>query len=260
MDEKGSDPRKAFGKVRPRPKVLSSIIHPGHPSKRGRKADYSPYSTSGRKGFAKTHAIQATIGGSGAFVADRQYAVLKYAEALFPGAAAPSFRFVYRGNSLFDPGFTAGAVQPAGFNQWQSQYSHYRVLWSKIKITPWSATTADSPNIWNLYPCNSSSPFTNTIKTSSSQPYGKQMLSWVNTQGIKGASIQNFMTTRKIWGDRTEFDTVYQAAVTANPAAPWFWIIDAETIDATNFSTSAEGVYVEITYGCYFEGRQAALN
>jgi hypothetical protein len=82
----------------------------------------------------------------------------------------------------------------------------------------------------------------------------------VNTQGNKAGTVTNFMASRKIWGDRNDFDATYGAAVNTNPGATWFWIIDAETIDASNFSTTTDGCFVQIEYGVVFEARTNLTN
>jgi hypothetical protein len=147
-----------------------------------------------------------------------------------------------------------------GYAQLIGMYSHYRVLWSKIKIRPWSSSDGNVPKIWNVYPSLSSSPFTNVMKASASQAYGKTMMSYYSTTGNKQDSVTNFMASRKIWGDRNDYDSTYGAAAT-NPAAPWYWMIDAESIDASsNFSTTTEGCFVEISYGVVFEARTNLTN
>lgn len=74
---------------------------------------------------------------------------------------------------------------------------------------------------------------------------------WVN---YSNNSIVNYMSTKKIFGDRHDYDVNYAALTTANPAAVWFWVVDWATLDTGN--TAAQDVmYIEVEYGVRFEGK-----
>lgn len=118
-----------------------------------------------------------------------------------------------------------------------------------------STTSAVSPGFMSVYPCTSSNPFTNNIGNANAATYSKTCSIFANQQNERCNVVRNYMTTPKIWGELDAQDSIYQAAVTTNPATAWFWNVDSATIDGTNFSTTTTYWVVEIIYGVCFEGR-----
>lgn len=114
------------------------------------------------------------------------------------------------------------------------------------------STSATNPAQLSVYPSIASNPFSSTLADNGSQAYGKEGMGFAN--GGKPLSLSNFMSTRKIWGDRSEIDSVYQSSVTTNPNAAWYWICDAVTLAGGNFATT-DGMHVTLQFGCFFEGR-----
>lgn len=199
---------------------------------------------------ARYTAIQKSIGFSGNIAPDRLYTVLKFTDwGVF--SAAPANRLVFRANSIFDPGFTAGSAQPPGFDQLATIYAYYRVLWCSIKVTMALSTSATNPAQLSVYPSIASNPFTTTVGNNGSQAYGKETIGFVSSN-MK--SLTNFMSTKKIWGDRSEIDSVYQSSITTNPNAAWYWICDAITLTGGNFANT-DAMHVTLQFGCFFEGR-----
>lgn len=206
------------------------------------------------KSWPSSNAITRQIGHSGAIVPDRLFTKLKYTQVL-QGGAASFLRQVFRGNSVFDPDFTGGGNQPAGFDQLATLYAYYRVYWSTCKVTFQSTGSATPPGMMSLYPSNSSSPFSIGLGSSLSASYAKTANIWVNETNPKSNRVSNYMSTPKIWGELDAQDSVYASAVTTNPSASWYWVCDAVTLDGSNFGTGAFWTY-EITYGVCFEARQ----
>lgn len=202
-------------------------------------------------------AITKSIGGSGGLVPDRLRTVLKFTQ-YFSLTAGPATRSVYRGNSLFDPGFTAGSDQPVGFDYLAQLYAYYRVLWSRIKVTPALSTSGTNPQMITVYPSISANPFTTTVGNNASQAYGKDVVAFANSENSR--PLYNYMSTRKIFGDRWDNDVTYGAQVSANPTTVWNWIVDAVTISGASAAVG-DSVVVTIWYGADFEGRnQLALS
>lgn len=204
-------------------------------------------------------AITKTIGNSGSIFPDRLRTQVKVCY-IIDASAAPTYRFVFRGNSCFDPGYTSGAAQPAGWTALSAAYSFYRVLWSKIKVQYVNVGGTTHPFVSTIYPSNTSSPFTATPAGLPGVRYGNtRLMSNNGTGGITPngpggvANVQyNAMSTKKITGDRSDLDSTFSAAVTANPTQPWYWIHDAATLDAGNFAATDSFVY-EITFGVDME-------
>lgn len=219
-------------------------------------AYYAPRFHLGSRFSQKTKASVARIDGGVGMAPDALYTKLYWA-ATYPCTAAPANRFVIVANGLFDPGFTTGATQPAGFDQWAALYAGYRVLWSKIEVQFVSRTTADAPYIISVYPSISSNPFSTTAPDNAAQSGGK---SYVTQAGLPNWPMRCFNTTKKMFGDRNDNDTVYQAQVSANPGAAWYWICDRVTADGTNGDPS-DFFLVKVEFGVRWEGRkQLALS
>lgn len=103
-----------------------------------------------------------------------------------------------------------------------------------------------------VYPSISTNPFTTTVGNNASQAYGKDVIAFANSENSR--SVLNYMSTRKIFGDRWDNDVTYGAQVSANPTTMWNWIVDAVSINGSNAS-AADSVVVTLWYGADFEGR-----
>lgn len=80
---------------------------------------------------------------------------------LDPGASQTTASVVYQANSLFDPAFTGGAVQPRGFDQIMDLFDQYTVVGARITcvFTPAAATT--EPSIVGIQLLDNSTATTN---------------------------------------------------------------------------------------------------
>ncbi len=88
----------------------------------------------------------------------KQMVKLHYAteQSLNPGAGAIVAHH-YRANSIFDPDFTGVGHQPLLHDQYALLYGDYRVVSSKITVTPvYSTTTSQQPAYWGVYNDNDS--------------------------------------------------------------------------------------------------------
>lgn len=252
--------RTSSSRARSKTKVLFSHFGTAQVSKRYKVGSvrvpryaggYEPRKSS----WARSNAITTQIGLSGAIGPDRLFTKLKYTQVWSPGAS-PGARNVFRGNSIFDPDFTGGGAQPTGFDQLATLYGFYRVYWSKIKVTYICLTSAIAPIVMSVYPSNSSSPFSVTIADSTSASYGRTVTGFAGFQNANQMVVSNYMTTAKIWGEEDAQDATYASAVSTNPNGVWYWLVDAGTIDATNFSAANCYFLTEITYGVCFEARK----
>lgn len=212
-----------------------------------RFSSYAPRSLMGQRSAAYT-----AKGKGGGLAPDSIIVPLRWAQVNHLAASAGN-RFVYRANSCYDPGFTTGTSQPSGFTQWSAFYNFYRVLWSKIEIEFASSTTATEVQVVSLYPSTSSAPFTANPESNQATPWCKSTIIKASTGIVK---MTHYMTSRKVFGDRTDFDDDYGAAVGANPVEPWYWVVDVHTADATSASSVNDVLNVKITFGVRFESRK----
>jgi hypothetical protein len=264
-DAKGKVPPSRFGKVRG---LVQALVYDfsGYSSKRGRYSYNASFGQS--RGFSGNigRPITKSIGATGSNMPDRLKTVLKWTQVI-EATAVPSFRYVIRGNSVFDPGFTSGSTQPAGYQAFSLQYGYYRVHWSKIKISYNNVgATATVPFLATLYPSTLSNPFTATLNStgqarySSSQIFANGSSGGISQYGAGGTAncLTNAMSTKKVFGDLQDTESVYGAANGTNPAAPWFWVFDCLTLDASSFTTTSY-FYIEVLFGVDFESPTQVL-
>lgn len=164
--------------------------------------------------------------------------------------AAANTRQVFSGNSVFDPDVTGTGFQPNYYDQIAALYGFYRVFWSSIRIqvVPLAAGAASLGQM-SVYPSLAPNPFTTGLANNAGTRYSKSKLVTANTDK---ARLRHFMSTKRIYGDRTNIATEYSASVTTNPLAPWYWILDFMAVDGTTVQTST--YKVDLVYGVDFEG------
>ena len=83
----------------------------------------------------------------------KQTVKMNYADtiSLAPGAAAIT-NHAFRCNSIFDPDYTSTGHQPLLHDEYQGLYGSYRVLSSKIRVTPVaSSATTQVPAFWGVF-------------------------------------------------------------------------------------------------------------
>ncbi len=86
-------------------------------------------------------------------LAKKSTVVMKYADtiAIDPGAASISAHY-FRANSINDPDFTGVGHQPFTHDTYATLYGAYRVIKSKIKVTPVASTASTLiPGFWGLF-------------------------------------------------------------------------------------------------------------
>lgn len=160
---------------------------------------------------------------------------------------------VFRGNSVYDPDFSNVGHQPNGYDQLANFYLYYRVFSSLIRVVVGAVgTTGANSGFWSvIYPSTNSTASNQTMIEAVEQPrsvsgYNTSQLPW---RGIRRASTTEIMGLGK--GGLSEND--YAAAVAANPATQWYWIVQAQTQDAS--TTGSAFVLFELEYDVEFWGR-----
>lgn len=162
-------------------------------------------------------------------------------------------RYVFRGNSVFDPDFTGVGHQPRFFDQYSPLYERYRVHASKINL---KIINVDSSVCGlGLIPLTAStSTEIGTITDCQEAPYMK--FRWLQGQiNQQLVTINSFMKTSAIRGE-SDKDDDYSAPVTGNPARQWFWhIIAAQSDD----SQPTINMAVKLTYYVEFLRRKLVI-
>lgn len=76
---------------------------------------------------------------------------MRYAESfsINPASTGLASEYNFCANGVYDPNLTGGGHQPMGFDQWSTNYNHYRVLGSRITIRPiLDSTTSPTPPVY----------------------------------------------------------------------------------------------------------------
>lgn len=160
---------------------------------------------------------------------------------------------------------------PIGLQRWSSFFQSYQILGSKITVSLINhEADGVQPRRMALYPYvqGSSSPAPGNAREAAELPYSRFSLYRGHEQS-KGASIRNFMSTNKMFGQKSPWSRVSTETtgsfvfgsenIITPPDALWLWNIRIETPDN---SLGAENpaprqVYCFMTYYCrFFERRQ----
>ncbi len=185
---------------------------------------------------------------------DRYTTVLSYSDfvELDTGASGNPQAQLYRGNSLFDPDFTGTGTQPNYFNQIKAMYNHYMVWGSKITVTICSTeSTGNTANMVVVLPTRGSTPST-TVRLSSEQPRSRWRI--LKDLSDKVPTIVNSARTKQILlAGPGGWNSNLTAQTSTNPADVWFWIIQANSLNAAD-ECKVE-LMVNIKYYCTFYER-----
>lgn len=157
---------------------------------------------------------------------DRMITTLKFFSAPIPalvGLSSAAFR--YTPTNAFDVEPLLGGITMPGFDEFAAVYASYRVLASRITVKVVGASI--SPLTVIVLPLNAdpgASPAVATIIAWRSSPYAKAMM--VGTGGSPAVTIQNSMTTAKIYGSNSvTLDDSFASLVTTGPINNWYWAI-----------------------------------
>lgn len=180
-----------------------------------------------RVSFSKNNTVTTVVKNN---IADRTLCKMKYAAAIQLTATGSAKLWIVRGNSLYDPDYSTGAVneQPSSFTQWQGFYSYYRVLGAALTVEAVSGTT--TPQVIAIK-ASRGVPSEIDYKDFITDPYSKYK---VITSSAGGAptKLNMYMPSRKILGlTQAQYDDEdYRASVNANPASEWYFSVAVDTL------------------------------
>lgn len=194
--------------------------------------------------------ISRTVG-----MPDRALIKLKYVAGIeMTSVFAPSY-WVFRGNSVYDPDYTGGGNQPAGYDTYSLLYQRYRVLASKIVIKARDAQTVDKFNVIYILP-KTEVVIDTSYRNAVVEPRAKLRYLPTPDAGYP-CTIKHYMKSSTVFGlTKAGYrDADYSAAITTNPAKEWYWFIGTDSV--TGGVSQDVYVSVEITYYVLFYDRQA---
>lgn len=161
---------------------------------------------------------------------------------------------VYRLNSLYDPRYTVGGGQPAGFDQLSALYDSYRVLAASYSVTFTTAGSGAGPNNIECAIAPSPDPFagTETPEQTKMLPRGLFTISYPgDTQSLAG-----YIGNHELLGMNKQSykgDSETGALNTANPTKATYLNICFQPVDES--SSASVFIYTTIVYYSMFYNR-----
>jgi len=189
---------------------------------------------------------------------DRYFVKLRFYERIVLTSLGGAFQnYQWRGNSLYDPNFTGGGLQPPGYDQLKLLYNQYRVYCAKI-VMVWATVGPSSPSSTMRVGC-ACRPTTNlpaNFDEVVGNPYSRTAL--VNLGNQSKCVTKMYMSTAKIEGiskrQVMDNDDQYAAPIGSNPNEQWYIDAFCESVDLATTATCV--VYATITYYSEFYNRR----
>jgi len=183
------------------------------------------------------------------------YLKLKYfdSETVTAASSTTAIRYIFRGNSIFDPNATNDTTTARGFKDWSAFYSRYQVTASKISIIAHNKTASTGDDLRLSLYCSASNA-ESTVVDPVTVPGVKTILIPSGSGPTTSKKLKKYMTTAKVYNlplSSLGF-TASSADFQHDPTAQWFWYLQFESAknDATSIENGYPGFafYVRITY------------
>lgn len=162
---------------------------------------------------------------------------------------------VFRGNSVYDPDYTGGGLQPAGFDDFAAIYKSYVVRGCKIIVTARTETTSATFTPTTVIVANSDPGGLEGNSTADLYVQPKHKVMFHGATGSAGALRKASMYIRTSQFYNIRDDT--NSNVTSNPAAEWYFHI------VTKGVTAADQIRYDVKlkyYVTFFERQDSALD
>lgn len=188
---------------------------------------------------------------------DQLFTKMRYTEVIqmTAGLGTEYQTYQFRGNSVYDPNFTGTGAQPPYFDQIcgsNALYTQFLVSASKIKLRVsaigdtfaiGNADVAVTPSQTAL----ASTLWTDIDDQLSSKSTRSGAVVRYDNKGPK--YIKNYAKTAAVFDTKDIQDqlSIFAGTSSANPTAPWYWIIGAQGMDRTS-TTMNLNLLVTLTY------------
>lgn len=148
--------------------------------------------------------------------------------------------YVFRGNSVYDPDYTGGGVQPYGYDQYMAIFNNYRVVASSIKVYFRPEPTYSTMRRLHAFviPYLLPNPVLTDISDVRMIPNHRATTYDGYTETTNGCRMKHYLTTKRAINLYSTTDVNFQAAYNNNPTYVWYWLVyfyneeyDDETID-----------------------------
>lgn len=183
---------------------------------------------------------------AGAFLSPKLVTKLRYASVVsHSNGVADAGMYQFRLNSVYDPDFTGGGVQPPYFDKIAGLYNTYRVLSAKFRVRTMFATGGTQlVTAWT----SASSTAVNSVSSAMCQTDADTIIVSAYTDANEGG-FKKWISMAKAFGvERAEIETDsdYGALVTANPNKVAYLNLYSGNMTGTATSTCTS--LVEISY------------
>lgn len=210
----------------------------------------------GKRGYGRKRMKTVSLSIRGpTVVPDRMFTKLKYNvnQVVDANPLAPTVRWTFVGNSLFDPEQAVGGNQPLGFDQWAAFYNDYRVHAAHISVNIMSASNASGSFVKAvLFPSLSAVP--GNITASTEQPYSKRGYI-AYAPGMNKLTLNSKMQSKKLFGVKSiAYSDTFSSLFNSSPSDLWYWHVQFASVNGID---NIVGLYmdVKITYYAEFFGR-----
>lgn len=205
----------------------------------------------------KTTGLSAVTVGGPDIIPDSYSCKLKYTEILNLSPGLYYYQYQFSGNGIFDPNVTSTGTQPTGRDQLAALYQKYVVTGSRMKLLFTNTVSSASVIVSSIPTTSAIAIAANDINMNLRNPYSKNKVAGTSG-GSNRITVSNYMTTKKIFGEKSIAEDDYEADVGAQPTNQWYWTWNAATGD---LGTSITGnMIVEITYYVKFFKRITLSN
>ena len=187
----------------------------------------------------------------------KNFVKLKYATWKDYTLATDMDTYTFRGNSLVDPDYTGTGHQPRGFDQWAAFYNDYKVLGSKIKITPEKIGTGPDQAFSVFIQANTeATPDFTSISTARENAYVKlQSIPKVSINEGTPHIMKSYRTSKRML-QKDYWSPDSGAETSTNPGVQWLW--HAGILNNTQGSSGTPNIRLnfELTFYAQFWGRK----
>lgn len=170
------------------------------------------------------------------------------------GNVSTTYNYYLSGNSIWVPDLSGSGLPPAGYNQWASFYSSYKVIASRIRV---DATDSVSAASMVILPSTQQTPGTSTRLECA--PYAKIRVVGVEQGKHETCRLMHYATTDRMYAGSLRGDSTLCSAFAASPLSEWRWILQ--------FCSSQSGqnvrlkFKVSVEYTCmFFDPKNLAMS
>lgn len=157
-----------------------------------------------------------------------------------------TYPIIYHGNDMYDPQFTVGGIQPAGYDQLSALYRRWVVFGSTAKFTVFNTVSDRSCHAWLWgdrvdYNAYATTPTMETLWQNPQIQY--KYVSMPNACGVQ--VLKQYRATQDFFPNKNiEDDENFWGTYNASPSTRWFW----NFVVATDFISANVRVVVQIKY------------